>query len=129
MFHPATTMPPLQVDHNKKGKDSDHEIVLLAPKSNAQYRVERTKKDIKSRPILESQLLKCEQDLASYPWAEVFDGKNPNEQASIFRKFLRTLLDKYFPEKVTTISNLARKWMSPALKQIHRKKQRDEHKD
>ena len=125
MFHPPTTMPPLQVDHNKKGKDSDHEIVLLAPKSNAQYKVERTKKVIKSRPILKSQLLNFEQDLASFPWAEVFDGKNPNEQTSIFQNFLRTLLDKYFPEKVTTISNLDRKWMSPALKQIHRKMQRE----
>ena len=35
MFHPPTTLPPLQVDANKKGKDSDHDIVLLAPKSSA----------------------------------------------------------------------------------------------
>ena len=125
MFHPPTTLPPLQVDANKKGKDGDHEIVLLAPKANAQYRVERIKKVIKSRPILESQLSKFEHDLANMSWAEAFAGKNVNEQTIFFHNFLRTQLDKYFPEKITTISNLDRKWMSPALKQIHRKMQRE----
>ena len=34
-FHPPTTLAPLQVDSDKKGKDSDHGIVVLAPKSNS----------------------------------------------------------------------------------------------
>ena len=28
-FHPPTTLPPLQVDSDKKGKDSDHGIVVF----------------------------------------------------------------------------------------------------
>ena len=124
-FHPPTTIPPLQVDSDKKGKDGDHDIVLLAPKSNAQYTVERTKKIIKTRPILESQLLKFEQDLAGFPWTQVFEGKTPDEQTRIFHEFLRSKLDRYFPEKITKISNLDKKWMSPTLKQIHRKMQRE----
>ena len=31
-YHPATTLPPLQVDSDKKGKDSDHNIVCLHQK-------------------------------------------------------------------------------------------------
>ena len=39
MFHPPTTLPSLQVDTNKKGKDSDHNVVVFAPISNVQYTV------------------------------------------------------------------------------------------
>ena len=124
-FHPATTLPPLQVDENKTGKDSDHDIVLLAPKNNAKYKVERTKRTIKSRPILESQLAKFEEDLARYEWNDVFENKSADEKAKIFHIFLRNKLDLYFPEKITKLSNLDRKWMSPALKQLHRRMQRE----
>ena len=31
MYHPPTTLPPLQVDTDKTGKDSDHNIVVFAP--------------------------------------------------------------------------------------------------
>ena len=124
-FHPPTTLPPLQVDEDKKGEDSDHNIVVLAPKSNAQYKINRVKKTIRTRPIPESQLINFEKDLANFPWSDVFEGKNPNEQTRIFHNFLRSQLDQYFPEKTTQISNLDRKWFSPALKQIHRKLQRE----
>ena len=125
LYHPPTTLAPLQVDSNKKGKDADHEIILLAPKNNTLYKQKRAKKVIKSRPILDSQLQKFEKDLAIYPWSEIFEGKNANEKASLFHNFLRTKLDQYFPEKTTTISNLDRQWMTPQLKQLHRKMQRE----
>ena len=124
-FHPPTTLPPLQVDKDKKGKDSDHGIVVLAPKSNAQYKVDRVKKTIKTRPIQDSQLSKFENDLAQFPWENVFEGRHPDEQVRIFHNFLRSQLEHYFPEKTTQISNLDRKWFSPALKQLHRKMQRE----
>ena len=124
-FHPPTILPPLQVDTDKKGKDSDHGIVVLAPKSNAQYKVNRIKKIIKTRPIPQSQLLKFEKDLANYPWEVVLGGSSPDEQAREFHNYLRSLLEMYFPEKTTQISNFDRKWFSPALKQLHRKMQRE----
>ena len=124
-FHPPTTLLPLQVDSDKAGKDSDHNIVVLAPKNNAQYKVERTKKVIKTRPIPESKLIDFEKDVATYPWDEVFEGTNPDEQVRLFHNFLRTQLDKHFPEKTTKLSNLDRKWFSPELKQLHRKMQRE----
>ena len=127
MFHPPTTLLPLQVDTDKKGKYSDHNIVLLAPKSNAEYRVERIKRIIKTRPILESEVLNFERDLGNYSWDEVFSNRSPDEQVSIFHTFLREQLDAYFPEKCTKISNIDKKWMSPSLKQLHRKMQRELH--
>ena len=50
-YHPPTTLPPLQVDSDKQGKDSDHDVVLFSPISNQQYFVERKIKVIETRPI------------------------------------------------------------------------------
>ena len=124
-FHPPIILPPLQVDDDKKGKNGDHEIVLLAPKNNAQYMVERKKRIVKSRPILESQLMKFEHDLGKVPWDEIFQNKSADEQAEIFHTYLRSQMDIYFPEKIIKMSNLDRKWMSPTLKILHRRMQRE----
>lgn len=125
LYHPPTTLPPLQVDVDKNGKDSDHNIVVFAPKSNIQFKEQITKRTIKTRPILDSQLNNFERDLANYPWDEVFHGRSVNEKVDHFHTFLRSQLDFYFPEKTTKISNLDRNWMSTHIKQIHRRMQRE----
>ena len=78
MFHPPTTLPPLQVDEDKIGKDSDHNTVVFAPKSNGQYQQIRNKKTILTRPLPESKIINFERDLIKYPWDEVFMGKTVN---------------------------------------------------
>ena len=44
---------------------------------------------------------------------------------SNFHSFLRKLLDEHFPEKIVKISSLDKKWMSPNLKVLHRRTQRE----
>ena len=56
LYHPPTTLAPLQVDKNKKGKDYDHFIVVFAPKSNNNYRVERSKREVNIQPLPESKI-------------------------------------------------------------------------
>ena len=128
MFHPPTTLPPLQVDTDKQGKDGDHDVVVLAPVSNQEYRIERKKRTIITRPLPQSQILNFEKAIVSTDWEHVFNSKNVDEKVEIFHHILRTNLDKYFPEKVTRMSNLDRDWMSPELKQLHRAKQREYYK-
>ena len=125
LYHPPTTLPPLQVDPDKLGKDSDHNVVLFAPKSDPKYKVERKKKVIRTRPLPDQQISKFEQELAMYPWDEVFLDKSVDKQVELFHKWLSCNLDKYFPEKVTKISTLDKQWMSPQLKQLHRSMQRE----
>ena len=125
MYHSPTTLPSLQVDTDKKGKDSDHNVVVFAPISNELYTVDRVKKTIRTRPVMESQILKFEQDLAQVPWNELFENKTVDEQTELFHGFLRENLDRYFPEKVVKISSMDKKWMTPNLKQLHRKMQRE----
>ena len=125
LYHPPTTLPPLQVDSDALGKDSDHNIVLFAPKNNTKYKVERKKKVIKTRPLTDFQIFKFEKDLASQPWEELFENKSVDDQAEQFHNWLRTNLDKYFPEKSTKLSSLDKKWMSPQIKQVHRAMSRE----
>jgi hypothetical protein len=129
LYHPPTTLPPLQVDANKKGKDSDHNVVLFAPLQNVNYKKDRVKKTIRIRPVLDSQVWKFERDLANHPWQELLANQTADNQAEVFHTFLRNKLDLYFPEKTVKISTLDKKWFSPALKQLHRKLQRAFHKN
>ena len=63
MYYPPTTLPPLQVDEGKKGKDGDHDVMLFAPKTDIQYKVNRDKKIIKTRPMPDSQVARFENEL------------------------------------------------------------------
>ena len=65
LYHPHTTIPLMQVDTDKVGKDGDHEIVILAPTSNKQYKIRRQKKIIASRPLPESQIINFEKAIIS----------------------------------------------------------------
>ena len=60
MFHPPTTLQPLQVDEDKIGKDSDHNVVVFAPRSNIQYQQSRKKKTVLTRPLPETEIFKFE---------------------------------------------------------------------
>ena len=125
LFHPPTTLPPLQVDSGKIGKDGDHEVVILAPINNAQYKVERMKKTVVTRPLPQSQMVNFEKAVMRNNWEEAFEGKTVDEKVEYFHYFLRSNLDKYFPEKMSKMSNLDREWMSPEVKQMHRSMQRE----
>ena len=124
-YHAPTTIPPLQVDEGKLGQDSDHSIVVFAPKHNVEFKKCTKKKMIKTRPLPESNIQKYENELAKQPWEEMFEGKTVNQMVELFHNFLIDNLEKYFPEKCTMLSNFDKKWMSPELKQIHRSMQRE----
>jgi hypothetical protein len=96
LYHPPTTLPPLQLDEGKKGADADHQVIVFASISNAQYE-----------------------------WNEVINETEIDVKVKNFHATLRNNLDKFFPEKVVKISSLDKKWMTPDLKALHRQVQRE----
>ena len=70
-------------------------------------------------------MAKFETAVMSFNWDEAFLDKTVDEKVDIFHSFLRSTLDKYFPEKTTKMSNFDKAWMSPQLKQLHRAMQRE----
>ena len=47
------------------------------------------------------------------------------EKVENFHKYMRDLLDKYFPEKTVNVTNLDKEWLSPGLKLLLRQAQRE----
>ena len=125
LYHPPTTLNPLQVDEDKNGVNSDHNIVVLAPLSNADYQIERVKKSVKTRPLPESTIFEFENDLISHDWSEVVNCPRIDEKVEQFHKYITATVNKHFPEKTVKISNLDKKWFSPKLKSMHRRMQRE----
>ena len=125
LYHPVSTIEPLECDEDKIGEDSDHRIVVFAPKNNQRFRTERKKRVIKTRPLPDSKIYLYEQQVGVFPWEAAFENKSVNEQVKLFHEVLRHLLDLYFPEKLTKMSNLDKDWMTPELKQVHRSMQRE----
>ena len=128
LYHPPTVLPPLQVDHDKHGKDSDHCINILAPKENAQYYVKPQKKIIKFRPMPESKVLEFGRAIANQSWSKLYEPDDLNYKTNYFQSILRNNLDLFIPEKTVTFSSLDKKWFSPQLKYLHRKMQREFYK-
>ena len=125
LYHPPTTLPPLKVDSDKTGKDSDHNIVLFAPKTDQKYKTERNKRTVRTRPLPDLQIFKFEQKLANQPWTEMFMNKSVDEQVDLFHGWLIENLNHFFPEKISKFSTLDKRWMCPELKQLHRSIQRE----
>ena len=124
-MEPPTALPPIQKDENAKGKDGDHQTLVLAPKASKDFIVKREKRTVISRPLPESQVSAFCLELTKYSWNTLLEESNVNTKVSIFHNYLRGLLDKYFPEKKVTISNLDKTWMTPQLKQLLRQVQRE----
>ena len=123
-YHPPTTMPPLQVDDDKVGSDSDHDVVLMAPSESTEYAADRTRKTVFTRPMPESSIHGFGQEITSHQWEEVFLVDNVDDKAFNFHFYIQYLLNKYFPQKSVKVSILDKQWMSPELKLLHRKRQR-----
>ena len=83
LYHPPTTVAPLQVDKGKKGVDSDHNILIFAPLSNQNYRIERNKKYIKVRPIPDSQILNFENEIIGTDWNYLINSPDIDEKTSM----------------------------------------------
>lgn len=125
IYHPPTTIPPLQVDEGKKGADSDHQVIIFAPMSNMNYIKPRCKKTITTRPLPQSGVNEFGKDIVCHDWSEVLENEEIDMKVHNFHKTLRDKLEQFFPVKTVKISTLDKKWMNPSLKALHRQVQRE----
>ena len=124
-MYPPTAHPPIQKDEGAKGKDGDHQTLILSPKANKNFVVKREKRTVRSRPMPDSQVRAFCLELTQHKWNNLLEETCVNKKVEIFHHYLRSLLDKHLPEKSVTISNLDKTWMTPQLKQLLRQVQRE----
>ena len=124
LMHPPTAQLPIQKDEGAKGVDGDHQTLILAPKASAQFVVKREKRTVRSRPMPKSSIDAFCLEMTKYKWESVKESESVHDKTSEFHKYMRNLLDKYFPEKTVTMTNLDKYWLTPEMKQLLRQVQR-----
>ena len=124
-YLPTTIIPALHVDFDKKGVKSDHDIIVFPPAQDGINLINRPKKTIKTRPLPAHLIPQCGEFFATRTWEEVFNATSANEKVEAFHKILREALESFFPEKLVKLSNFDKKWFTPQLKGLHRRKQRE----
>ena len=84
--------------------------------------IKRSKQILKIRPLPNQSIEACGKFISTYTWEDVYNCKTADEKAAKFHEFLRNALDNFFPEKEIKKSPFDKKWFTPKLKLIHRKK-------
>lgn len=79
-MHPPTACPPIQVDKGKKGKDADHQALILAPRASKEFVVRREKRKVVTRPMPESSIDAFCHELANHKWGTVFESESVHEK-------------------------------------------------
>ena len=124
-YHPPTTLSPLEADEDKGGVNGDHDMVVFAPKANPDFEIKREKKTIQTRPIPDSKIPAFGRDFQSLPWTEVLGEPNVNTKTQNFHRIITSLRDHHFKQKTVTMTNLDKRWMTPDLKNLHRRLKRE----
>ena len=124
LLHPPTTLDPIKQDDYTTGKPSDHNVVIVAPRSYINFKVERRKKKVHVRPMPDSKVPAFMRDIGTYKWDEVYQC----EEAYNFHQILLHKMNKYLPEKTVKITSLDKTWFHPALKLKYNEMQKEYYK-
>ena len=124
-YHPPTVVAPLEADVDKGGVNADHSIVIFAPKANPDFHIQRKKRSIKTRPIPDSLIPAFGRDFQAINWSPVLDQTNLDQKTENFHHIITSIRTKHFKQKNVTITNLDKRWMTPELKNLHRKVKRE----
>ena len=116
LLHPPTTLDPINQDKNTKGKPSDHNVIVVAPRTDVNFRIERHKRKVHLRPLPESKMSRYMRDMGSHVWEDVYNCDSPHEKAEVFHKTLLHKINKHLPEKTVKMTSLDKNWFNPAVK-------------
>ena len=106
LLHPPTTLDPINQDKNTKGKPSDHHVIVVAPRTDVNFKIERHKRNVHLRPLPESKMSRYMRDMGSHVWEEVYNSDSPHEKAEVFHKTLIHKINKHLPEKTVKMTSL-----------------------
>ena len=95
-YHPPSSLPTLEVDQGKPGSESDHNIVVFAPRSNVYFHKDREYTTIKHRPLPASKIREFGQKFVAHTWSEVLECQDGNLKASNFHNTITWFRDCFF---------------------------------
>ena len=125
LFHPPTTLDPIQQDDNTPGRPSDHNVLVVAPRTDLTFAQNRQKTTIHMRPLPESRVQQFMREMSQNQWKEVTEQEDPHKKASNFHETMISLLDKHLPKKTVKMTSLDKKWFNPSLKMQYNEMQKE----
>ena len=129
MLHLPATREPLEQNQHSKGKPSDHNVIIVAPKTDITFKIERHKTKIHIRPQPVSKVTQYMQEMGHHSWTEVFQTQDPHDKAHKFHETLTAILDKHLKTKTVKMSSLDKPWFNPALKLKYSEMQKEYYKN
>ena len=94
LVHPSTTLDPIRQDDKTSGKQSDHGVNIVAPRTDLNFKKERHKKTVHVRPMPQSKVAEFMKDIGTHAWPEVYENVDPHDKAQAFHQSLVHKLKK-----------------------------------
>ena len=124
-FQSPVCLPPLDNDPDKNGSPSDHMIVHMVPINSVNNNPARKLKVVRYRPLPDSGIKEMGNWIVNHDWSSVLNAKTAHEKAASLQNTLLEKLDTFLPEKVVKFTSEDQVWITPEIKEISRKKQRE----
>ena len=122
-------LKPLDPDDDAKGAPSDHNIVVMEPRSVLENKPARETKEITVRPMKRSGIDLFGFWVKSQNWKEIFEEENVNKKADIFQNMLLQKLNEFLPSKTRKVCTADQPFCTDKIKRIKRKKTREYQKN
>ena len=100
-------------------------MLIVAPKADSHFKLERHKKYIHVRQKPKSKVISFMRELGCHNWPEVFSGDGSDDITSSFHSTMTSILDKHMPVQIVKMSSLDKKWFNPSLKLMYIEMQKE----
>ena len=123
-YHVPIIIPPVPVDVPGEGVPSDHQGVLAVPFTSLHSHRTSQARKVKVRPLPETLISKFGSILVGENWSFIEPQLTPTLMVEKFEAYSSQVINDTFPEKVVTISDYDKPYMTEELKLIRRRRQR-----
>ena len=124
-YNIPTVEPPLDVDDDKVGSASDHQMVVMTPLNNFQNKKGRAKKTIEFRPLTDNGFEAMGSELDTFDWNVIENIESANEKMEFFQTSLYQMFDSCFPRKRRTFFSETQPFFTEKLEKLKRRKTRE----
>ena len=123
-YHVPKIIPPVAVDVPGQGAPSDHNGVLVVPISSSESLRSSNKMKVKVRPLPDTLIRKFGNLIVNESWAFIDNKLLPTQMVTEFEHYSSQIIESTFPEKLITVSDYDKPYMTEELKLIRRQRQR-----
>ena len=124
LLQEPTILPPIQVDSDKVGKDSDHMGVECIPRNHLVTKGSHLREKVEVQPFPESGLSEMGVTLMEEGWEVMTEGMSSSEMVKSFEDHSKLLVDQQFPKKVVLVGDKDLPYFNEDLRKLKRQRQR-----